>query len=225
MVDINHQETIKKVYTSPLLAIKTAIKRFNTLLMTNNDIGHQDLISTSAVAAATATPQAPADNQWAHFWMAIGCPEFGGLGTVPRSTSNRTALGRPVVTVQEALHPSHHGVAEDNSKATIPLHNCWSGRFDIKAPVGRFLKASSGCYLTEAPTGRFMVAFNGRLCQVAPTGRLHGASNGSLHHKAPTGSSDSHCPTGASPRLHPADALKVSVGRFYHKVSSGQAGF
>ncbi|PLW35175.1 hypothetical protein PCANC_19269 [Puccinia coronata f. sp. avenae] len=34
----------------------------------------------------------PADNQWAHFWMAIGCPEFVGLGTVLRLTSNRTDL-------------------------------------------------------------------------------------------------------------------------------------
>ncbi|PLW13213.1 hypothetical protein PCASD_06517 [Puccinia coronata f. sp. avenae] len=52
-------------------------------------------------------PDGQYDNQWAHFWEAIGCPEFGVLGTVPRLTSNRTALGRPVGTVQEASkkHP------------------------------------------------------------------------------------------------------------------------
>ncbi|PLW14043.1 hypothetical protein PCANC_17069 [Puccinia coronata f. sp. avenae] len=75
------------------------------LTITGHQDGHQELgglSSTSAVAAATAAPRAPADNQWAHFWMAIGRPEFGGLGTVPRLTSNRTALGRPVVTVREA---------------------------------------------------------------------------------------------------------------------------
>ncbi|PLW31195.1 hypothetical protein PCANC_23177 [Puccinia coronata f. sp. avenae] len=64
---------------------------------------HQPLM----YAGLPCTPWVPADNQWAHFWEAIGCPEFGVLGTVPRLTSNRTALGRPVGTVQEASkkHP------------------------------------------------------------------------------------------------------------------------
>ncbi|PLW39323.1 hypothetical protein PCANC_15290 [Puccinia coronata f. sp. avenae] len=102
-----------------------------------------------------------------------------------------------------------------------------SGHFEIKAPVGRFMAASDGRYLTGAPTGRFMVASNGRSCQVAPTGRCHQASNGRFNLKAPTGRfqgasngrfqgeaangrSGSHCPTGASPRLRPADALEAS---------------
>ncbi|PLW47432.1 hypothetical protein PCASD_04406 [Puccinia coronata f. sp. avenae] len=68
-------------------------------------------------------------------------------------------------------------------------------------------------------------ASNGRLCQVAPTGRFQKASNGRLQHKAPTGRSGSHRPTGASPQLRPADPLEASVGRFYQKASSRQAGF
>ncbi|PLW35622.1 hypothetical protein PCASD_10237 [Puccinia coronata f. sp. avenae] len=101
-----------------------------------------------------------------------------------------------------------------------------SGRFEIKAPVGRLMAASNGRYLTGAPTGRFMVASNGRSCQVAPTGRCHQASNGRFNLKAPTGRfhrasnghfqgeaangrSGSHRPTGASPRLRPADALEA----------------
>ncbi|PLW44148.1 hypothetical protein PCASD_09582 [Puccinia coronata f. sp. avenae] len=117
-----------------------------------------------------------------------------------------------------------------------------SGRFEIKAPVGSLMAASNGRYLTGAPTGRFMVASNGHSCQVAPTGcchqaskgrfnlkvptgRFHGVSNGRFQGEAANGRSGSHCPTGASPRLRPADALEASVGHFYQKASSGQAGF
>ncbi|PLW58061.1 hypothetical protein PCANC_00691 [Puccinia coronata f. sp. avenae] len=109
-----------------------------------------------------------------------------------------------------------------------------SGRFEIKAPIGRLMAASNGRYLTGAPTGRFMLASNGRSCQVAPTGHCHQASNGRFNLKAPTGCfhgasngcfqgeaangrSGSHRPTGASPRLRPVDALEASVGRFYQR--------
>ncbi|PLW18198.1 hypothetical protein PCASD_01085 [Puccinia coronata f. sp. avenae] len=51
-----------------------------------------ELLTVDHYRCDPGTPRVPADDQWAHFWMAIGRPELGGLGTVPRSTTNRTDL-------------------------------------------------------------------------------------------------------------------------------------
>jgi hypothetical protein len=92
-----------------------------------------------------------------------------------------------------------------------------SGRFEIKAPVGRLMAASNGRYLTGAPTGRFMVASNGRSsCQVEPTGRCHQASNGRFNLKAPTGASMER-PTGAFRVKRPMDGLVPIVQWALHQ--------
>ncbi|PLW08297.1 hypothetical protein PCANC_11412 [Puccinia coronata f. sp. avenae] len=100
-----------------------------------------------------------------------------------------------------------------------------SGRFEIKAPVGRLRAASSGRYLTGASVGRHHKASSGRSCQVAPIGRCHQASNGRFNLKAPTGrfhgasngrfqgeaanghAADPHC-------IHPLDASGTPPGRY-----------
>ncbi|PLW44313.1 hypothetical protein PCANC_09947 [Puccinia coronata f. sp. avenae] len=98
----------------------------------------------------------------------------------------------------------------------------FSGRFEIEAPGGRLMAASSGRYLTGTPVGRHHKASSGRSCQVAPIGRCHQASNGRFNLKAPTGRfhgasngrSQGEAASGHAADPHCMTGLKPSIGRF-----------